>query len=78
MGDDSINTVISHIDMGYLVILGPTSAADRVSIRSDLFILLTPVARGAAGNQGLTLLHFSAQPELFRTQHAPHSPPNTP
>jgi len=28
--------------------------------------------------QGLTLVHFSAQPEPFLTQHAPHTPPDTP
>jgi len=31
MGDDSIDTVISHIDMGYLVTLPPPSASDCLS-----------------------------------------------
>jgi hypothetical protein len=30
VGDDSIDTVISHIDMGYLVTLHPTEAASGV------------------------------------------------
>jgi len=32
---------------------------------------------GTSG-QGLTLLHLSAQPELFLTQNAPKTPPNSP
>jgi len=76
MEDDSSDTGDDSIDMGYLVTL-PTSAADHVSIRSDLFILLT-LARGAAGNQGITLVHFSAQHQPFLTQDTPHIPPDTP
>jgi hypothetical protein len=30
------------------------------------------------GGQGLTLVHFSAQPEPFPTQNIPYIPPNTP
>ena len=30
------------------------------------------------GRQGLTLVHFSAQPEPFMTQYRPYIPPSTP
>ena len=35
---------------------------------------LTFVDRG----QGLTLVHFSAQPQPFLTQNTPYTPPTTP
>jgi len=31
----------------------------------------------AGCKQGLTLVHFPAQPELFLTQNTPYIPPNT-
>jgi len=52
MGDDHIETVISHIDMGYLVTLLCPALAIRAPWR---------MARAAAAAQGLTLVHFSAQ-----------------
>ena len=33
---------------------------------------------GEGGGQGLTLVHFSAQPGLFLTQNTPQTPPYTP
>jgi hypothetical protein len=57
MGDDSIDTVISHIDMGYLVTLGQ-GRGRRVSWRAA-------VARSwAVQRQGLTLVPISAQLDL--------------
>ena len=32
---------------------------------------------GSTVGQGLTLVHFSAQPEVFLTQNTPYTPPNT-
>ena len=37
-----------------------------------------PRSPGRTRGQGLTLVHFSAQPELFLTQNIPCTPPNTP
>ena len=51
------DTVISHINMGYLVTLAPPWR--RCSTR-----------RGTR-SQGLTLVHFSAQPEPFLAQKHP-------
>jgi hypothetical protein len=51
VGDDSIDMVILHVDMGYLVTLPAAAAAARPPRR--------------AWSQGLTLAHFSAQLERF-------------
>jgi hypothetical protein len=59
MGEDSIDTVISHIDMGYLVTL-PCCPCAAAGSRT------APPSR--CSRQGLTLLHFSAQPEPILTQ----------
>jgi hypothetical protein len=36
------------------------------------------ISDGGGGGQGLTLVHFSAQPEPFLTQHPPQTHPGTP
>ena len=52
MGDDSIDTVISHIDMGYLVTL--------------YLVKLCSAGADGAGGQGLTLVHVRAQLEQLQ------------
>jgi hypothetical protein len=41
-------------------------------------IPLPAAAAGESEGHGLTLVHFSAQPEPFLTQNAPYMPPDTP
>jgi hypothetical protein len=51
----------------------PCIAGDEVSFAQRM-----NVAARAHGGQGLTHVHFPAQPEPFLTQNAPQSPPNNP
>jgi hypothetical protein len=65
MGDDSIDMVILNIGMGYRVTLGPTRCVIRLGGNSSCASAKPSRSRPPPRQQGLTLVHFSAQLERF-------------